>query len=182
MDDRIKKLVNDAKNGSEKAFSELYKKYYKTIWYTILNIVKNTDIADDLTSIVFTKAYVKLESYVNYISFEMWLKTIAINLSIDYIRKYKYEKLNNYIDDEDNKIQLNSYSNSPERDLILREELELVSKLIPTLKRKQKELLIAKIEGKEYRDIAEQFKISETAAKTIVYKARKNLRKKLNKV
>ena len=112
----------------------------------------------------------------------MWLKTIAINLSIDYIRKYKYEKLNNYIDDEDNKIQLNSYSNSPEKDLILREELELVSKLIPTLKRKQKELLIAKIEGKEYKDIAEQFNLSETAAKTLVYKARKNLRRKLNKV
>lgn len=54
-----------------------------------MGVVKNTDIADDLTSVVFTKAYEKLSMYTQHISFNMWLKTIAVNASIDYIRRNK---------------------------------------------------------------------------------------------
>lgn len=71
MDAAIIKLVDQAKEGNNTAFTKLYNKYKQNIWYTILNIVKNTDIADDLLSVVFTKAYVKLQSYINHISFEM---------------------------------------------------------------------------------------------------------------
>lgn len=74
MTQEIIDLIEQAKKGSQKAFSELYYRYKSNIWYTILNVVKNTDVADDLTSIVFTKAYEKLSTYVNHISFEMWLK------------------------------------------------------------------------------------------------------------
>ena len=80
----INKLVEEVKiNRSEKAFSKIYHHFYKTIWLTIYNIVKNKDIADDLISITFTKVYQKIESFVDNISFEMWLKTIAINTAID---------------------------------------------------------------------------------------------------
>ena len=50
-------LVEQAKNGSERAFNKLYDKYYKTMWFTIYNIVKNRDVTEDLISVVFTKAF-----------------------------------------------------------------------------------------------------------------------------
>ena len=67
MKEEEKLLVEQARDGSEKAFSKLYQKYNKTIWFTIYNIVKNSDVADDLTSVVFTKVYEKLQTYVNHI-------------------------------------------------------------------------------------------------------------------
>ena len=56
MTQEIIDLVEQAKQGSQKAFSKLYYKYKTDIWYTIMGVVKNTDVADDLTSVVFTKA------------------------------------------------------------------------------------------------------------------------------
>lgn len=182
MDAEIIKLVEEAKNGSEKAFNKLYYKYKPTIWITIYNIVKNIDASDDLTSIVFTKAYSKLESYINHISFEMWLKTIAIHSAIDYIRKYKNESLNNYIDDEECKIQLGDCEKSPEEQLILSEKIKIVNDTIPTLKKKYRDLLTARISGLSYKEIEEKFNINEFAVKSLLNKARQKLREKINQI
>ena len=180
MDTEIIKLVDKAKEGNEKAFTTLYNKYYKTIWFTIYNIVKNVEIANDLSSTVFIKAFIKLESYINHISFEMWLKTIAINTSIDYIRKYKYEQLNNYIDDEDCKIQLGNLDKSPEEKTILEEQIKIVNQVIPTLKKKYRQLIEARIEGMSYKDMASKFNLSELSIKSLLNKARKKLKQKIN--
>ncbi len=136
MKEEEKLLVEQARDGSEKAFSKLYQKYNKTIWFTIYNIVKNSDVADDLTSVVFTKVYEKLQTYVNHISFEMWLKTIAVNASIDYIRRTKKEQLNNYIDDDEYTGQLDSNTKSPEEQMILSQNVEVIMKCIPLLRKK----------------------------------------------
>lgn len=82
-------LIKQAKEGKQHAFTQLYNRYHRIIYNTIYNIVHNKDVTDDLVSVTFTKAFFKIASYVNHISFEMWLKTIAINSSIDYIRRTK---------------------------------------------------------------------------------------------
>ena len=180
MTPEIIELVEKAKTGSEKAFSILYHKYKPTIWFTIYNIVKNKDIADDLVSVVFVKAYQKLETYVNHISFEMWLKTIAINSSIDYIRKMKKEQLNNYIDEDNNPIQLNDLGKSPEEEIILTETVKLTNMLIPTLKKKYRDLIEYRIQGLSYKEISEKVGMNECAVKGALNKARQKLKQKIN--
>lgn len=180
MKQEIIDLVEQARNNEEKAFTMLYNKYYNTVWFTVYNIVKNRDVTEDLLSVVFTKAFKKLELYTEHISFEMWLKTIAVNSSIDYIRRMKNEKLNNYIDAEDNVIQLDDYAPSPEDSIITKEKLMLTEQLIPTLKKRYRDLLTAKLEGKSYKELAEQFALSEDRIKTDLHKARKQLRNKLS--
>ena len=178
MTQEIIDLIEQAKKGSQKAFSELYYRYKSNIWYTILNVVKNTDVADDLTSIVFTKAYEKLSTYVNHISFEMWLKTIAVNASIDYIRRNKKEQLNNYVDEDESPIQLSTLERSPEEDLILKEKLDIVLQAIPTLKRKYRDLINARIDGMSYKEIADKLAMNELAVKGDLNKARQKLKQK----
>lgn len=180
MDKEIIDLVDNAKQGSERAFSSLYNKYKTSVWFTIYNVVKNTDVADDLTSVVFTKAYKKLESYVNHISFEMWLKTIAVNSSIDYIRRNKKEQLNNYVDDEESTIQLEDTYKSPEEEMVMKEQLRVTLETIPTLKKKYRDLLNARMEGLSYKEIGEKLAISELAVRSLLNKARSVLRKKTN--
>ena len=176
MKEEEKLLVEQARDGSEKAFSKLYQKYNKTIWFTIYNIVKNNDVADDLTSVVFTKVYEKLQTYVNHISFEMWLKTIAVNASIDYIRRTKKEQLNNYIDDDEYTGQLDSDTKSPEEQMILSQNVEVIMKCIPLLRKKYRDLIYARLDGKSYHQISEELAIPEATVKTCLNKARAKLR------
>lgn len=178
MTQEIIDLVEQAKQGSQKAFSKLYHKYKTDIWYTIMGVVKNTDIADDLTSVVFTKAYEKLSMYTQHISFNMWLKTIAVNASIDYIRRNKKEQLNNYVDEDENPIQLSALEKSPEEDLILKEKLDIVLQAIPTLKRKYRDLINARIDGLSYKEIANKLAMNELAVKGDLNKARQKLKQK----
>lgn len=181
MKEETKLLVEQARDGSEKAFSQLYKQYNKTVWFYIFNIVKNSDVADDLTSVVFTKVYEKIKTYVSHISFEMWLKTIAVNTSIDYIRRTKKEQLNNYIDSEENTIQLGGTEKSPEESMILQQNVETIMNCIPLLRKKYRDLITARLNGKTYQQISEELAIPETTIKTCLNKARKRLRELYNK-
>ena len=180
MKQEITNLVEQAKNGSTRAFNTLYNKYEKTVWFTVYNIVKNRDVADDLVSVVFTKAYMKMDSYTEHISYEMWLKTIAVNSAIDYLRRMKNEKLNNYIDDEETTIQLSDVEKSPEDSFIVKEKLKLALEAIPTLKRQYRELIQSRIEGMSYKDIAEKLAIDELTVKSNLNKARNVLKKKIS--
>ena len=73
MEEEEKELVSKAKSGDSESFSKLYSKYYSTIHYTIYMIVKNDEVTNDLSSVVFTKAWNKISSFVDNISFKMWL-------------------------------------------------------------------------------------------------------------
>ena len=180
MKQEIINLVEQAKTGSERAFSELYNKYYKTVWFTVYNIVKNRDVTEDLISVVFTKAYMKMDSYTEHLSYEMWLKTIAVNSAIDYIRRMKNEKLNNYIDDEETTIQLSDVEKSPEDSFIVKEKLKLALEAIPTLKKQYRDLIQSRIDGLSYKDIAEKLAIDELTVKSNLNKARNILKQKIN--
>ena len=180
MNEDIKLLVEQARNGSQKAFSQLYYTYKKTIWFTAYKIVHNIDVADDIVSIVFTKAYEKLDTFTNHISFEMWLKTITINTAIDYVRRYKKEQLNNYIDEEDNPIQLDGLDISPEDKLINQQNVDIANDCISRLKSKQRKILLMKLKGLTYNQIAEQLAIPVDTVKTVLVNARKRLRQLYN--
>ena len=173
----IKLLVEQARQGSEKAFNELYYTYRETIWWTAFKIVKNIDVADDIVSMVFTKAFTKLDTYTQHISFEMWLKTITLNTAIDYVRKNKKEQLNNYIDDEEtSNIQLDEKDYSPEDKYIYKQEVDITMKCISLLKKKYRDMLNMRLEGKTYQQIAMELAIPEATVRTDLNKARRRLK------
>ena len=178
MKEEEKLLVEQARDGYERAFSTLYNTYKKTVWYTAFKVVNNADAADDITSQVFTKVYLKLKSYTHHLSFEMWLKTITVNTAIDYIRRNKKEQLNNYVDEDENSIQLSTLERSPEEDLILKEKLDIVLQAIPTLKKKYRDLINARIDGMSYKEIANKLAMNELAVKGDLNKARQKLKQK----
>jgi RNA polymerase sigma-70 factor (ECF subfamily) len=182
MTQEIIQLVEEAKAGSQRAFTKLYNIFKPSVWYTIQSVVKNTDVADDLLSVVFTKAYIKLQHYTEHISFNMWLKTIAVNTAIDYIRANKKELLNNYIDDENSTVQLDNCDNTPEDKLSLKEEADITMKVLATLQKKYRELIRLRMEGTSYRKMSEILALPESKVKSNLNKARQQLRKKINKL
>ena len=177
MENSEKTLIDQVKQGNIRAFNKLYNTYKDVVYNAAYFVVKNKDVADDITSIVFTKAWYKRDTFVDNISLKMWLKTIATNSAIDYIRRTKKEQLNAYIDDEDSFIQVRETDNSPEEELLAKEKLNIVLGLIPKMKKKYREVLTYKIEGKSYKQIAELLGSNEIAVKSDLNKARQHLRK-----
>lgn len=174
-------LIEQAKEGKQSAFTKLYEKYYHLIRVVIFNIVKNDDVTDDLLTVTFTKAFKKLESWVNHISFEMWLKTIAINTSIDYIRKMRKEMLNSYVDDEECSIQLESTTDSPEHEMIVQEDYTKCLEGISRLRYRYRQLLTLRFfENLSYKEIAEKLAMPESSVKSDLYKAKQKLREITN--
>lgn len=180
MKEDIKLLVEQARQGSEKAFNQLYYTFKKTIWWTAYKIVHNIDVADDIVSIVFTKAFTKLDTYTQHISFEMWLKTITLNTAIDYIRRNKKEQLNSYIDDEDNTIQLQELDRSPEENYINQQDVEIVKDCMSRLRRRHRDLIQMKLDGLTYQQIAEKLAMPEATVKGSLNKARQRLKELFN--
>lgn len=164
-------------------FGKLFNMYYNTIKYTIYNIVKNKDVTDDLVSVTFTKAFNQIASYTNPISFEMWLKTIAINTAIDYIRKMKNEKQNNYIDDVDDSKNLSSplqsSVHSVEDAMIIKEDYKRLMECMATLRYNYRNILkLRYIDELSYKDISSTLGVPEATVKSDLFKARQRLKKK----
>ena len=180
MKEDIKLLVEQARQGSEKAFNQLYYTFKKTIWWTAYKIVHNIDVADDIVSMVFTKAFTKLDTYTQHISFEMWLKTITLNTAIDYIRRNKKEQLNSYIDDEDNTIQLQELDHSPEENYINQQNVEIVKDCMSRLRKRHRDLIQMKLDGLTYQQIAEKLAMPEATVKGSLNKARQRLKELFN--
>lgn len=170
-------LVQRIKQGDESAFTILYNHHYKLIRYIISTFTKDDHVIDDLTSITFTKAFQKIESYVNPISFEMWLKTIANNTAIDYIRKMKDQQGNQSIDEPDNYLQLPSTFTDPEQKIINSENLEQLKQAMTLLRSKYRELIeLRYYKNYTYEQLADHFGVPQGTIKSDLHKAKKRLR------
>lgn len=176
--DKVYDLIKQAKEGKQKAFTELYNKYSNTIYNTIFFIVKNKDVADDILSITFCKAFQKIDSFVNNISFELWLKTIAVNSSVDYIRHVKKEKENMFLDDEENTVQLSSTVDySPEEIYTYNETKERIKKALDSINWKYKNIIELRTnKNLSYKQIGEELNLTEMQVKALLNKAREKLK------
>lgn len=169
-------LIERAKSGSQRAFTELYNKYSKSIYNRIYSIVKNTDVADDLLSETFTKAFMNISKFTKDISFEMWLKTIANNHSIDFVRGGKREIDDISLDDDFFENFVYSDFSNPEKEFILKENKGLIAKSISELSPRASEVLKLRYnQGHTYQQIADKLGISIGTVKSYISKATNKL-------
>ena len=174
-------LVEEAKQGKQLAFSKLYNKYYRLIRYVVYDILHNIDATDDVVSDSFTKAFLKIDTFVENISFETWLKTIAINNSIDYIRRTKEESKNVFVDDDDCYIQLDSTDSSPEDKVIEDENVCKINKAYERLRPLYRNIIDMKVnKNLSNEQISKETGFSETQVRDILHRARNRLRKFIN--
>jgi len=80
-------LIKKSLKGNKSAFGKLVKLYQDQILYLAYDYLGNYEEAKDAAQDTFMKAYEKLERYNQKAEFKTWLYRIAINTSIDYLRK-----------------------------------------------------------------------------------------------
>lgn len=178
-----KNIIEQAKQGSETAFTKIYNEYNGLIFATIRKLLKNTEVSQDVASETWVKIHKKIDTFEDTISFEAWIKTIAINSAIDFTRRVKKEQYNVYIDDsEKNSIQLEELSTSPEEQFVQNEDLQIAIECIPLLNKKCRDVINARVfEGMTYKEIAKKLAITESSVKTYLAKARQRLKSFINK-
>lgn len=83
------RLVEDARLGDEEAFGELVKRYERRLVRVIMRFVRDADLAEDLAQETFLRVYERLEQFDASRRFSPWLFRIAVNLTLDYLRRRK---------------------------------------------------------------------------------------------
>jgi len=171
-----KKLVKEAKKNKS-AFDKLYDHYYPHIKRFIQNRVYDVEDGEDLTSSVFQKALIGIDSFKwQGVSFSSWLYRIAHNTLVDYYRSQ--EKHKKKVKIIDNLHQ--SKFNTPEQDAIEYSQTQFMKQLLETLPNREKKIIYRKFfEGNTNKQIATELNLSETNVSTIIFRVLRKLKKHL---
>ncbi len=122
----------------EQMFNELVRRYQKRIYWVTRRMVKRHEDADDIAQDVFVKAYTALENFRGDSNIYTWLYRIAVNLSINHLRK---QKVRNAVDLDD---YLPFLAKDAEQDssIVHRENISLIEQAIGILPEKQRAVFI----------------------------------------
>lgn len=167
-------LIRKCQKKSLPAFEELYKQFSPIVYGICLRYAKNTDDAQDLLQECFIKIYERIGDFRFEGSFDGWLKRLAVNTALNYLRLDKsfddYTELPEVADDLYNYDIIN--------DLTAKELLKFVNSL-PDGYRAVFNMYV--IEGYQHSEIAEILNITESTSRSQLKKAREALKTLINK-
>lgn len=170
-----KKLIARAKEGDMDAFEFLVKRYQKSIYYLCRRMTSAHQSADDLAQETFIKAYFSLSRFKDDMNFFTWLRKIAVNNSLNYLKAHKREELLG-----DNKILENASSTVQElpQDRLQREQLEQkFRKALKALPADQKAVFILRFyEDLSYENISHMLNLPNGTVMSRLNRARKKLK------
>lgn len=175
-----KELVQAAQAGSEEAFAALVEKYRIKMFNLAYSITRDPDLADDLAQDVFIKAYESLPKFKSRSGFGTWLYRIAVNASMDHLRKERAFKTTVY--------KARTSEQAVHDDEIIKQEIEeekekrkkLLYQALRSLPEKHRIILTLRdVRGLPYREIADVLDISPGTVDSRLHRARQKLRKRL---
>lgn len=79
-------MISGAQQGNEQAFTLLYEKYHKNVYYQVLKMVHDASVAEDVTQDVFLKVHQRIGTFRGDSQFGTWLYTVAMNTGRMYLR------------------------------------------------------------------------------------------------
>jgi len=177
-------LVQLALNGNQHAYTELMRRYKKTVFFVILKLVNNNSgTADDLMMETFAKAFNRLSKYdPQKGAFGTWLGRIAINHAIDYTRKKKLQifSIDSSVEGAEGNSFVPSYPSEeldPEEIVIKNQRREAIHGLSQKLTPKYLELINLRFfQELSYLEIAEKLDIPIGTVKARLSRAKVLLR------
>ena len=169
--------------GDESGFTYLVGKYHRPMIHFLFRMVHNQAIAEELAQEVFLRVYRARSSYRAEARFTTWLYRIATNLAVNHARDTRHERTAQtlYLDapDEDTGTtpDLADDGISAEEQMLRNERVKAIRKYVEALPERQKmAVLMHKYQGMDYRQIGDVLKLSESATKSLLFRAYQTLR------
>jgi RNA polymerase sigma-70 factor (ECF subfamily) len=179
--DQERELVERAKNKAE-AFVELYDQYYSQIFGYVLKRTASIEVAQDVTSEVFFKAFKNLRQFHwRGVPFSSWLYRIATNEIANYFTKSKpwqfsLEEVSNSISFSDPSTETELLQ--AEAELRRREDFLTLHENISKLQLKYQEVIVLRFfEDKQLKEIGEILGKREGTVKSLLHRGLEKLRK-----
>jgi RNA polymerase sigma-70 factor, ECF subfamily len=172
--------------GDDAAFDYLVQKYRRPMISFMYRMSHNAAVAEELAQEVFLRVYRSREKYSPDAKFTTWLYRIATNLAVNHARDTKYERPENQVSidepDEDTGLTVDVADGSlnVEQNILRRERLAAIRQHVQALPERQRlAVMMHKYQGMDYRQIADVLKLSESATKSLLFRAYETLREKL---
>jgi RNA polymerase sigma-70 factor, ECF subfamily len=182
------RLMLEVRGDSATAFEELVLRYQDRLTRVLDHLVGSRDQAEDLAQEVFLRVYRSRKQYVPGAKFATWLFTIANNVASNALRNQSRRREVTLVGQDsgplgarplDRLVQA-STGQMPARQLDKAEMREIVRLAMDGLSERQRlAVLLNKFEGMSYADIAETMGLSPKAIKSLLSRARENLRQVL---
>jgi RNA polymerase sigma-70 factor (ECF subfamily) len=174
------------REGDDSGFSLLIEKYRRQIVHFMFRMVHNQAIAEELAQEVFLRVYRSRQTYRAEARFSTWLYRIATNLGVNHARDTKHERTaqNVYLDQTDPETgttpDVADATPTVEQDLVRREKMHAIREHVMALPERQRmAVLMHKYQEMDYKQIGEVLKLSESATKSLLFRAYQALREKL---
>ena len=181
-------VVARAREGREPAYRELIRRYERPVFSLVFRMVRDRELAEDLTQETFVKALNAVESYRPEFKFSSWIFKIANNAAIDHLRRRELQTLSlegapNAVTPEAieaTALQLRDRLETPLEELEARELGGQIETAIARLRPEYRScILLRHVEGRAYEEIAEILDLPLGTVKTYIHRARNELRASL---
>lgn len=183
------RLMLRVRDDDAAAFEELMQRHQNRLVSLMAHLVGRRDMAEDLAQEVFLRVYRARKRYVPGSKFSTWLYTIANNIALNALRGLSRRREVNLAaklsgENPVNPIEATAMAASglmPTRQLDKAELRDVVKLAIATLNERQRmAVLLNKFEHLSYEEIAEVMKLSPSAVKSLLSRARSNLKEVLD--
>jgi RNA polymerase sigma-70 factor (ECF subfamily) len=172
--------------GDQGAFEYLVQKYRRPMVSFMYRMSRNAGAAEDLAQEVFLRVYRSRESYEASAKFTTWLYRIATNLAVNHARDTRHERpeVTVSLDEPDEEsgttIELPDGGLNAEQMMVRRERMLGIRRKVEALPELQKlAVIMHKYQQMDYKQIAEVLKKSESATKSLLFRAYETLREQL---
>jgi len=181
-------LMLDVKSGDERSFELLLQRYRTPLVNFLYRMVRSREQAEDLAQEVFIRVYRAREEYVPSAKFTTWLFRIATNLALNSLRDHRYQKLEMSIDTpltdseegDERPFEVADKHPTVEQELVEEERRKMIRHAIEKLPGKQRAaVLLHKYQELDYAEIAKILSCSESALKSLLFRAYEMLRVEL---
>jgi RNA polymerase sigma-70 factor (ECF subfamily) len=184
MTDR--EFVLEIRKGNQQAFKMFVEKYQSTVIKTCNGFIHNLEEAEDIAQEVFLEVYKSIHNFREESKLSTWLYRIAVNKSLNHLRKYKLKKNLKSIESlfSANKNMINEIRDNnnlmPDDKIEQSEKVKILHQAIDSLSTNQRICFILnKYEDLSYKEIAEIMNTSLSAVESLIHRAKINLQKKL---
>lgn len=182
-----KKLLAQARKGSEKAYRELYFLYRDRLSRVIFSMVGSREDAEDILQQTFIRAFDSLNKFHGKSSFYTWIYRIAVNTSTDFLRSRAGKYLEKSLDNSaEGRSLIDSVaapdSENPESETYKNELAAFIGEAMAELGDEHRKVLVLReISGFSYNEISEATGIEPGTVMSRLHYARKKLAENLRR-
>ena len=174
------------KAGDQSAFDFLVQKYRRPLVSFMYRMARNTAAAEDLAQEVFLRVYRSRQTYEASAKFTTWLYRIATNLAVNHARDTRKERpeVTVSLDEPDEEtgttMDVADGTITAEESLVRRERMLAIRNKVEALPERQRlAVIMHKYQQMDYKQISDVLKLSESATKSLLFRAYESLREQL---